>query len=96
VLRAPKSNERELIDKAIDKAQDMMPDWLAGNFEKAMRELHQKLPSEKIRTPPTVFNCHAPSTKKVKYKQLRKKVLTKHSVNLNKMAHALTAQRILA
>ncbi|MFZ1890956.1 MAG: aminoacyl-tRNA hydrolase [Formosimonas sp.] len=42
VLRAPKSNERELIDKAIDKAQDMMPDWLAGNFEKAMRELHQK------------------------------------------------------
>ena len=33
---------RHIIDKAIDKAQDMMPDWLAGNFEKAMRELHQK------------------------------------------------------
>lgn len=42
VLKPPKQAERAEIDKAIDKAQDVMPDWLAGNFERAMRVLHAK------------------------------------------------------
>lgn len=42
VLRPAKPNERQLIDEAIDKAIASLPDWLNGNFEKAMRELHAK------------------------------------------------------
>lgn len=42
VLKPAKPNERQLIDEAIDKAIASLPDWLNGNFEKAMRELHAK------------------------------------------------------
>ena len=42
VLKPAKQNERQLIDEAIDKAIASLPDWLNGNFEKAMRELHAK------------------------------------------------------
>lgn len=42
VLKPPKQAERVEIDKAIDKAQRAMADWLQGNFERAMRELHAK------------------------------------------------------
>ena len=42
VLKPAKPNERQLITDAIDKAIASLPDWLNGNFEKAMRELHAK------------------------------------------------------
>lgn len=42
VLKPAKPNERQLINEAIDKAIASLPDWLNGNFEKAMRELHAK------------------------------------------------------
>jgi PTH1 family peptidyl-tRNA hydrolase len=42
VLKPPKQAERVAIDEAMDKAQAILPDWLAGNFEKAMRVLHAK------------------------------------------------------
>ena len=42
VLKPPKQAERAAIDEAMDKAQAILPDWLAGNFEKAMRVLHAK------------------------------------------------------
>lgn len=42
VLKPPKQSERAAIDQAMDKAQDILPDWLSGHFEKAMRVLHQK------------------------------------------------------
>ncbi|TDR30580.1 aminoacyl-tRNA hydrolase [Hydromonas duriensis] len=42
VLKPPKQSERMEINKAIDKAEDAISDWLAGNFERAMRVLHAK------------------------------------------------------
>lgn len=42
VLRAPKSNERIEIEGIMDRAQAVIPDWLAGNFEQAVRTLHAK------------------------------------------------------
>ncbi|MGL4767391.1 MAG: aminoacyl-tRNA hydrolase [Formosimonas sp.] len=42
VLKPPKTNERQAIDQAIDKAHASLNDWLKGDFEKAMRELHAK------------------------------------------------------
>ena len=42
VLKPAKQAERVAIDEAIDKAQKSVADWVAGRFEKAMRELHAK------------------------------------------------------
>ena len=42
VLKPPKQAERVAIDEAMDKAQAILPDWLAGNVEKAVRVLHAK------------------------------------------------------
>lgn len=42
VLKAPKQSERSLIEQAMEKAQDVMPDWLESRFEKAMMVLHQR------------------------------------------------------
>lgn len=42
VLKPPKQSERSAIEQAMDKAQHILPDWLDGHFEKAMRVLHQK------------------------------------------------------
>jgi peptidyl-tRNA hydrolase, PTH1 family len=42
VLKPPKQSERAAIDQAMDKARDVLPDWLNGYSEKAMGMLHQK------------------------------------------------------
>ena len=42
VLKPTKQAERTAIDEAIFKAQKAIPTWVAGDFEKAMRELHAK------------------------------------------------------
>ena len=42
VLKPPKQAERLAIDDAIHKAQKAIPDWVSGDFEKAMRVLHAK------------------------------------------------------
>ena len=39
--RAPQS-EQELIEQAIDKALDVLPDLIAGDINKAMKNLHTK------------------------------------------------------
>lgn len=39
--RAPQS-ERELLDKSIDFALDVMPDVLDGNWSRAMQQLHSR------------------------------------------------------
>ena len=42
VLKPAKQAERLAIDEAIDKAQKTIPDWVHGDFEKAMRHLNTK------------------------------------------------------
>ncbi len=42
VLKPAKQAEREVIDDAIFKAQKAIPDWVRGEYEKAMRVLHAK------------------------------------------------------
>ena len=42
VLKPPKQAERSEIDKAIDKAQDAINEWLTGNTQKAIQNLHAK------------------------------------------------------
>ena len=42
VLKPPRQAEREVIFEAIDKAQSIIPDWVDGQFEKAMRVLNAK------------------------------------------------------
>ena len=40
VLKAPRREEQELIDRAIDRSLDALPDLVAGNTERAMMRLH--------------------------------------------------------
>ncbi len=40
VLKAPRKEEQEQIDRAIDQSLDALPDLIAGNAEKAMMRLH--------------------------------------------------------
>ena len=40
VLKAPRSEEQELIDRAIDRSLDALPDLVAGNAERAMMRLN--------------------------------------------------------
>ena len=42
VLKPAKQAERLAIDEAIDKARKTIPDWVHGDFEKAMRHLNTK------------------------------------------------------
>ena len=42
VLKPPKQAERFEIDKTIDKAQDAINEWLTGNAQKAIQNLHAK------------------------------------------------------
>jgi PTH1 family peptidyl-tRNA hydrolase len=42
VLHSPRKDEEELIDQAIDKALDAIPQVLSGEFERAMMQLHSK------------------------------------------------------
>jgi PTH1 family peptidyl-tRNA hydrolase len=42
VLHPPRRDEEKLIDEAIDRALTVMPEMLAGNFEKATMQLHTK------------------------------------------------------
>ena len=42
VLKKPSGEHRRLIEDAIDDALDVMPDVLAGQFEKAMNTLHTR------------------------------------------------------
>lgn len=42
VLKPAKQAERTFIDDAIYKSQKSIPDWVRGEYEKAMRELHAK------------------------------------------------------
>ncbi len=45
VLDDPPRRERELILDAIDEAMDVLPQFLDGEFEKAMNRLHSKKPA---------------------------------------------------
>jgi PTH1 family peptidyl-tRNA hydrolase len=40
VLKAPRKEEQDLIDRAIDRSLDALPDLIAGNAEKSMMRLH--------------------------------------------------------
>ena len=40
VLKAPRKEEQDLIDRAIDQSLDALPELIAGNAEKAMMRLH--------------------------------------------------------
>lgn len=42
VLKPPRADEREAIDRAIDRAIDAWPDLAAGDLERAMMRLHTK------------------------------------------------------
>lgn len=44
VLHAPRREEQELIDQAIDRSISVLPDLLKGDFEIAMMRLHSKGP----------------------------------------------------
>lgn len=44
VLNAPKKSERELIDNALQTAEKIVPLMLKGDMQKAMQELHTKIP----------------------------------------------------
>jgi peptidyl-tRNA hydrolase len=42
VLKPPKQSERTEIDRILERAQDIIPDWLSGDFAQAVRVLHAK------------------------------------------------------
>lgn len=42
VLKPPRQAERDAIEQAMLRAQKIIPDWVAGDIEKAMRELHTR------------------------------------------------------
>lgn len=42
VLKPPKKSEREEIDTALHSAQHILPNLLAGHFQKAMQQLHTR------------------------------------------------------
>lgn len=42
VLKRPSKKEQTLIDDSIERALNILPDLLAGDSEKAMRQLHSK------------------------------------------------------
>ncbi len=45
VLEAPDAEERALIDSAIEKAMALLPEIVAGEYERVMNVLHQPLSS---------------------------------------------------
>ncbi len=42
VLKPPKKSEREEIDQTLHAAQQILPDLLAGHFQKAIQQLHTR------------------------------------------------------
>ncbi len=42
VLKRPSKQDRQLIEAAIDDALRLMPDIIAGDFEKVMQQLHSR------------------------------------------------------